>query len=113
MVNIPVIYRVLYIQTVVGNGISEPSTVLRTWERGIFYVAHLPIFLSYSLIVILRRIPVQIARKATWKQLNAAAPPGNSRKVTHPGSLVSSKILYISKKNKINKQIQFHFEKKC
>ena len=26
-VNIPIIYSVLYIQTVVGNGISEPSTV--------------------------------------------------------------------------------------
>ena len=30
----PIIFRVLYIQTVVGNGISEPSTVAENWQRG-------------------------------------------------------------------------------
>ena len=30
----PMIYRVLYIQTVVGNGISEPSRVTHSNNRG-------------------------------------------------------------------------------
>ena len=37
---IPCIYKVLYIQTVVGNGISEASTVVSFWGRlGLFSVA--------------------------------------------------------------------------
>ena len=90
MVNIPVIYRVLYIQTVVGNGISEPSTVFRTWERGIFYVA-----LSHHLISVLSHRRLESSFQCcgkTWKQPEGYSPG-------QPPLLQNYVYIYIYKQN--------------
>ena len=110
------------IQTVVGNGISEPSTVLRTWNRRIF-TWHFPnsLIFSYSLSCdSTADSGTDCQKEATSKSIfsheshvvigdweavfNAADTPRNNRKVTKPGHPpLLQNFMYKSRRKSTNK----------